>query len=287
MPAKRQLPLLLKTTAETFAVATAPQPPGHPLSDNVITLTTSNGELANADFEQPRTVEPSPKPGVALVRSLAGILALLDVASGEIIPLQIPEDEQAQLTATYSHDSQRTRVRFHAPLVGTDRRLVGRSDQRRCAESDHVAGRRLRLSSNPPQISPDGTWVLYSTGTAGFLISLETPGEPQPIDTEPLLPYPSFDVDGDVLYAVGDDGVTTIRSLDPDTGLRTDVAVAPGVRMLPLQQGDPLLMFDAQHLLTLAPGASAPSMLFEWSGGPLNGPLEPCWHASTGSRSRR
>ena len=53
-----------------FAVAVAPQTPGQPLSDNVVSLMTPDGELVSGTFEA-SVPAPTPEPGTfALV--LAG-----------------------------------------------------------------------------------------------------------------------------------------------------------------------------------------------------------------------
>src|SRR5215207_4370797 len=94
-------PVVAQNVCGEFAVAMAPQTPGKPLPDNLVTLMMPDGELSGGDFVEPLTVEPSPKPGVALVRSLGGIYGVMDVATGEIEPLQIPEEDQPRLTDTF------------------------------------------------------------------------------------------------------------------------------------------------------------------------------------------
>lgn len=251
-------PSIAQDACGDYAVAVAPQEPGRPLSENVISLVTSNDELAAGVFEEPLTVSPSPKSGVALVRSLGGIFALLDVVSGAITPLQIPEEDQRALSAN-SPTTQNAAVSEFMLLSGIPNAVwlvdltTGDALDLTTLEDD---GNRFIEAA---EISPDGKWLIYFSQDEGFLISLETPGEPEPIDTEPLLPYPSFDLNSDVVYAVQGDLLVSIRSLDPATGARTELGVLGSARFLPLHQGPHLLIIDGSELLKLEAGASAPS----------------------------
>lgn len=259
------VPAIAQDACGEFAVAVAPQTPGHPLSDNVVSLMTPADELSSGDFAEPLTVEPSPKPGVALVRSLGGIYGLMDVATGEIKPLQIPEEDQPRLTDVF-------------PTVQN----AARSDFMLLAEIPHAVwlvelstGDAVDLTTlgsedshfiDSAAISPDGKWVIFSLQDEGFLISLETPGEPTPIDSEPILPFPAFDDQSDVIYGVDSDLLVSIRSLDPETGERTDLAAAPDVRLMPIQLSQQLLLLGENELLTYEVGAMTPRTLFEWQG---------------------
>jgi hypothetical protein len=260
-------PAIAQDACGTFAVATAPQPVGHPLSDNVITLTTAEGEHVEGAFEEPRTVEPSPKASVALVRSLGGVFGLMDVRSGAVTPLSIPEDEQPMLTSTYPAIRNAQSSDFMLLSSGPDQVWLVEltsGDALNLAELGDDGPKFLDTA----QVSPDGKWVIYSAQNEGFLISLETPGEPEPIDSQPLLPFPSFDRDNRVVYGVGEDGNATIRTLDPATGMRTDLADAHGVRIIPIRQGGPLLLVEDRTLLVLDDGDSAPRALYEWTDAP-------------------
>ena len=60
-------PVIAQEACGDYAVAIAHIPPGQPLTDDVVTLMTPEGEIGRADFAEPLSVVPSPKPGVALV----------------------------------------------------------------------------------------------------------------------------------------------------------------------------------------------------------------------------
>ncbi len=256
-------PAFAQEACGNYAVAVAPQPTGHPLSDNAVILMTPSGEVARGDFDQPRSVEPSPKPGVALVRSLGGVLALMDVSTGALTPVQIPEDEQPGLSSTYPTIRNAPASDFLLLASGPEQYwLVDLTSGDALNLTTLVASGPLSVDS--AVISPDGKWLIVYFQSTGLLVSLQEQHPPEPIDTDPLLPFPQFDDDSKVIYAVEHDGVPLIRSLDPDTGVRADVAKAPELQMLLLQQGVPLLFLDGQDLLILADGAAAPSMLFTW-----------------------
>jgi hypothetical protein len=52
-------PVIAQEACGDFAVAVAPQTPGQPLSDNVVSLLTPEGELSSGDSIEPLTVTPS------------------------------------------------------------------------------------------------------------------------------------------------------------------------------------------------------------------------------------
>jgi hypothetical protein len=224
-----------------------------------------DGELAAGDFVQPRTVEPSPKQGVALARSLGGIYGLMNIATGEIVPLQIPENVQPQLTTTYPNIHNASQSDFMLLASGPEAVWL----------VDLTSGDALNLAElqeepsfiDSASISPDGRWAIYSWQSEGILISLETAGEPKTIDPDPILPFPIFDAESNVVYGAGESGSVAIRRLDPETGDRTEVINAPDVRVLPLHLGDPLLLLSDESVLILGEGDTAPRELFTWSDG--------------------
>ncbi|MCO5221997.1 MAG: hypothetical protein M9947_10530 [Thermomicrobiales bacterium] len=258
-------PAIAQDACGDYAVATAPQQAGNPLSDNVITLTSSEGSVVSGDFDEPRTVEPSPKPGVALIGSLGGVYGLMDVETGAVTALNIPEDDHDQLTSTYP--TIRNAPESDFMLLASVTGQVWLVD---LTSGDALDLSDLREDSprfiNSAQISPNGKWAVVYYRDDGLLISLETPGDPHPIDDEPIVAFPSFDADSQLVYGVGEDGDITIRKLDPVTGVRTDLAEAPGGRALPLRYGGPLLLLEADSLSVLDEGAAAPRTVFEWTG---------------------
>lgn len=255
-----------QTACGTYAVATAPQPVGNALTENVVTLTSGQGQTSMGIFEQPHTAEPTPKPGVALLRSYGGVLGLMDVATGKVTPLNIPEAEQTQLTSTFPTIRNAAESDFMLLSSGPGANWLVDLTNGDAVNLSDLDGENSFVET--AQISADGKWALYSTGDTGYLISLETARAPQPIDSDPLISYPSFDSDGNVVYGVEGKASKTIRSLDPRTGKRTDIVTAPGVRFIPLQSGDPLLMLDQETVLAYEDGDSAPRAVYDWSEGP-------------------
>ncbi len=260
-------PTMAQSVCGSYAVATAPQPPGHPLSDNVITLNSAVGTITQGDFPEPRTVEPSPKPGVALARSLGGVYALMDIETGAITPIRIPDDEQARISPTDPTISNAPESDFLLLAGGpTSVWLV-----------DLSSGDALDLTTldesgeqlvDTAAISPDGDWLLTFHGQAGSLISLRTSTDPMTIDREPLLPFPSFDAQNNVLYAVSTGESATLRSLDPRSGVRTTLATVPGQPTLARTNGSPTLLVGNTELAVMSPGASTLEPLFSWTNGP-------------------
>ncbi|MEZ4531913.1 MAG: hypothetical protein R2855_12935 [Thermomicrobiales bacterium] len=261
------VPSVAQTTCGMYAVATAPQQVGHPLSDDLVALNVAGNEIARSAFAEPRSVESSPKPGVALVRSLGGVFALMDVSTGEITPLAIPEDEQPRLMTTFGTIRNAAESNFMLLTSGPD--AVWLVDL-----SNGDALDLNQLSEDGPDvieaasISPDGNWLIYFFRNRGYLVSLLSPGQPQPIDPGPILAFPGFDAGNQVVYGVGEGGETSIRSLDPVSGERIDLATAPGVRIVQFRQGGPTLLVNATELMVLAPEGNEPTGVFEWRGVP-------------------
>ena len=248
-----------------FAVAVAPQTPGQPLSDNVVSLMTPDGELASGTFEEPTTVTPSPKPGVALLRSLGGVFSLMDVATGEVRPLQIPEDDQPRISETFPTIQNAAVADFM--LLAALPYSVWLVD---LATGDALDLATLREDGpdfiDSAAISPDGKWLIYSVQDEAFLISLETPGDPAPLDTGRILAYPRFDDQSNVIYAVAGDPLVSIRSLEPKTGSRTDLFVTPGARLMLMQRSPHIMLLDGDALISFPDGATTPTTLFEFEG---------------------
>ncbi len=250
----------------SYAVAVAPQPVGHPLTDFEIRLIDPTGETARVPFDQPGDVTPSPRPGVALLRSLGGIHALLDTTSGAVLPVQIPADQQPLIRPSTP------RIR-NAPV--SDFMLLA-GDSGSIWLVDLTSGEAVDLAESLPDltqvdsasISPDGSSLLVFGGDTGILISLETPGAPIPIASEPILPFPGFSDDSrSIFYATPDgDGGATIRSLDLATGARTDLGIAQDVATFETNPGGPALAFDVHTLRALQPGATVTTPIFSWSG---------------------
>lgn len=249
-----------------YAITFAHQPAGHPLSDNAITWQLPDGTVTSTTFKQPQTVQPTPKPGIALARSLGGQHALLDVRDGTVTPLNIPEGVQPQLSIT--GPTIRNAPESNFVLMASAMGAVWLVD---LSSGDALDLSRAQGDPKPvdsAQISPDGKWLLYSTGNEGFLVSLEQPGNPIPIDTEALLPHPSFDANSDVVYAVGTGDDAVVRKLEPVSEMRSEIAKTLGVEAIPVQAGDPWLLVDGRSLSILRNGASAPTEVFEWASRP-------------------
>lgn len=259
-------PVLAQVACGDYAVAVEPQTPGQPLTGNAVSLMTPAGEVVQGAFQEPGTVKPSPKPGVALVRSLGGIYALLDVTTGTIQPLQIPEKSQRRLSDTFQTVRNADVANFM--LLAEPPFSVWLID---LATGDAVdlttLGDGEQNFIESAAISSDGNWLIYSVQLESFLVSLESPGQPQPLDTEPILQYPKFDEQSNVIYAVEGDAMISIRSLNPSTGTRTEIAVTPRARSMPIQHPAQLLLLTEDELLTVQGGAMSPTTLFSFMGG--------------------
>jgi hypothetical protein len=123
-------------------------------------------------------------------------------------------------------------------------------------------------------ISPDGNHLVFFSRGAAYLIDLQSPATPVSLDSLPILAFPDFTSDGTALiYGVrSPSGLAVVRSLELATGERTDLAVAPGVERLDVNEGGPLLLFDGGTLLAVDAGASAPRPIYTWKGS-INGVL--------------
>ena len=65
--------------------------------------------------------------------------------------------------------------------------------------SFHVAARWRDRSSKERRSRPTESGCIYSSKNAAWVISLETPGDPVSISSDPVLPYPGFDAGGNSL----------------------------------------------------------------------------------------
>lgn len=269
-------PAASQTACGSFAVAVAPQPAGNALSDDLIELVGASGEQSSIPFSHPGTVLPSPKPGVTLLRSLGGVYALLNVENGTVTPVAIPTDVQP-LIEIESPLIRNAPVSDFMLLAGPDGGIwlvdLGGGDAIELA-----ALVPERPSTESAAISPDGKRLLYAGGETGLLISLEDPGNPDTLDTDPLLPQPGFTGDSRaVIYAARLPGRSVaVRRLDLLSGMRSDLAVIPFAQSISVD--GPLLLFDGRSLLTLAPGRAQAKPLFTFTGTPAG--------IQTGTRGR-
>lgn len=235
----------------SYAVAVAPQPAGHPLSDNQVELFDGGSEVLSVNSSQPRTVFPSPRPGVAIVRSLGGLTSLLDVSTGTVTPFRSPEADQSRMLtdATSVRNAARSDFMLMAGTPGTVWLI------------DLIGGDAIDLSllaggGGPDMsalMSPDGTQVLLSGSGKASLFDLETLEPPRPLDTAPVLPGADFSPDGgSAIYAVSDgSGEATIRSLDLKTEKVTELGVVPDARFIHVTGGGPLLVESNAGLLAV------------------------------------
>ena len=220
-------PAIAQATCGSFAVAVAPQTVGQPLPDDLVRLVEAGSEIASVEFDQPRTVMPSPREGVGLLRSLGGVISLLDVSTGVVTPLQIPTGEQIKLEVDdpFIRNAERSNFMVAADFPNTIWLI------------DLTTGGALDLStkvSEPDSVysavfSPDGTRLLFYRSGAGYLLSLDSPDTPHPLDSEQVLPGADFTADGAaVVYTIKRaNDVATVRSLDLTTGARIDIASVP------------------------------------------------------------
>lgn len=258
-------PAIAQAACGSYAVAVAPQPVGQPLSDNVIRLVDSTGEVGRVTFAQPGTVTPSPKEGVALLGSLDRLYSLLDVATNSVTPIVIPENQRPSLqpSGPRIHNATEADFMLLADVLGATWLVDLRS------------GQAVDLTTLLPEngfvenaaIAPNGKWLAFYSGDAAYVISLETPGDPVSISSQPLLRFPGFDASGDqLIYATtATDGVE-VNAYDLESGASTLLAKTPSANLLDTSVSDTLLLIDKQDLLALRDGAQQPTKIFTWTG---------------------
>jgi hypothetical protein len=255
-------------TCGAYAVAVAPQPVGHPLSDNVVRLLDSSGEVKRFSASQPGMVVPSSRDGIAILRSLGGIYSLLDTASGAVTPIQIPEDQQPLISftlPTYRNSADSDFMLF--PSGPTSVWLV---DLRTGQAVDLVTLLPDGGLIDSASIAPGGKWVEFFSVDTGYLVSLETPGDPIPIAPESILPFPGFSADGSsLIYAIRTADVVELWSRDLASGEASFVGETPSANFLDATSSDAILLIDGQSLLAFQDGFMDASELFTWRGATL------------------
>lgn len=258
-------PAIAQATCGSYAVAVAPQPVGHPLTDNIVRLVDSTGELAQVTLAQPGSVTPSPRPGVALLRSLGSVYSLLDTATNTITPIAIPEDQQAQLQSYAPTILNAPKADFM--LMANFPTATWLVDLR--------SGQAIDLTTLLPNggmveaasIAPGGKWLQFYSQHAAYVISLETPAEPVSISDQPLLPYPGFDSSGEhLIYAQKLDSGIEVHSLDLATGTSALVGKTPSADVLDATTSDTILLIDKQRLLKLDADEADATQVFTWKG---------------------
>lgn len=264
------LPFPVPATAQTiscgsYAVAVAPQPAGHPLSDFTIRFVDSRGEIANVPFDQPHIVTPSPRNQIALLRSLGGAFALLDVGKNAITPIQIPFDRQMTIDIDSSTIQNAPDADFM--LLGDIPTSIWLVDLRNGEAIDLATLLPDGSAIESASIAPDGAWVeFFGKGTAS-VISLENRTPPVQVATEPILPYPGFSHDGsELLYATTSATGVEIWSFDLATGIRESLGSSPSVQQLNTADGSNLLLIGDQSLSMLPAGTSHPKLIAQEHG---------------------
>lgn len=247
-------------------VAVAPQQPGNPLTGDIVQLVDTGSTVMEVPFVQPKLVLQSPRAGTAIVRSLGNLHSLLDVTSGAITPIQIPLDDQLDLSS--SAPSVRNASQSDFMLFANHPETIWLVDLRN--------GQARELSSFLPDqqaveaasISPGGQTLLIYSQNRAYIVSLATPDLVIPLDSEPVLAYPGFSADGTaVLYATVDANRTaTVHSLDLDSGIRADLGTAPNATAFDANQGDLPLIIDRTSLRVLRPGDAVSTRVFSWTG---------------------
>jgi hypothetical protein len=258
-----------QTTCGSYAVAVAPQPVGHPLTDNVVRLVDGSGEIARFTAAQPGMVMPSSRDGIAILRSLGGIYSLLNTASGSVVPIQIPEDQQPLISftlPTYDNAAVSDFMLFSGGPAS-----VWLVDLRSGQAVDLVTLLPDGGVIDSAAIAPGGKWAEFFSVDTGYLISLETPSDPIQISPEdPLLPFPGFSADGTALiYATGNGDAVDLWSRDLASGDASFTGETPTANYLDATSSDAILLIDGQSLLAFQNGFTDPSELFTWQGATL------------------
>ncbi len=257
-----------QATCGAYAVAVTPQPVGHPLSDNVVRLVDSSGEVRRFSASQPGTVMPSSRDGIAILRSLGGIFSLLDTANGTATPVQIPEDQQPLVSFALS--SYRNSADSDFMLFASGPTAVWLVDLRSGQAVDLVTLLPDGGMIDSASIAPGGKWVEFFSVDSDYLVSLETPGNPISIATEPMLPFPGFSADGSsLIYATKTADVVELWSRDLASGEASFVGETPSANFLDATSSDAILLIDGQSLLAFQNGFMDPSELFTWRGATL------------------
>jgi hypothetical protein len=251
-----------------FAVAVSPQPVGHPLSDNVVRFVDSSGEIARYSASQPGMVIPSSRDGVAILRSLGGIYSLLDIANDSVTPVQIPDDTQPLIS--FALPAYRNADRSDFMLFSTGPTAVWLVDLRSGQAVDLVTLLPDGGLIDSAAIAPGGKWVEFFSVDTGYLISLEEPGDPVQISTDPTLPFPGFSEDGSALiYATKTSDGVDVLSRNLASSQSTSIGSTPSANYLDATTSDSVLLIDGQTLLAVPVGASVPKQIFTWQGATL------------------
>jgi hypothetical protein len=257
-----------ETACENYAVAVAPQPAGHPLSDDVVRLVDAGGEIARFTASQPGTVMPSSRNGVAILHSLGGIYSLLDTERGTVTPVQIPEDQQPSIS--FARPTYRNAYNANFMLFASGPTSVWlvdlRSGQAVDLETQLPAGGVIDSAA----VAPGGKWAEFFSVDTGYLVSLETPGDSIQISADPIAPFPGFSADGNALiYATKAGDTVTLWSRDLASGDASFTGETPSANYLDATSSDAMLLIDGQSLLAFQKGFTDPSKLFTWQGATL------------------
>lgn len=239
-----------------FAVAVAVQPPGKPLTNDQIALDLDGQPVGAFDFQQPRSVRPTSLPGVSIVRSLGGRIALLDPSFDELIEVNIPAEQQPLIV-----DRSRTLTNpdgLSVMLLGDDAGHAWLVDLTSGAAIDLLSLDSLSTRIESAALDPTGAWLLYQSNSGANVLHLTAGSKPVPLDSGTVLPGAHIAPDGSTIrYAVGDSGGSVaIRAFDPMTGQRNEIGLVSGVQSLLPVPTDRVLASTARSIGTVTANGS-------------------------------
>ncbi len=240
-------------------IAVAPQPPGHPLTDNTIRLVDRYGnDLGTVPFDQPGQVTPTTLAGTALIRSLGGLYALIDLDSLAVTPLDFTHASPGAVTPQSFQFVQDRGQRF--ALFGDQTSLqawiVDLSTGESVLLGDLIDDPSFRVLS--AAIDLGDRLLTFSDGQQAFLLVLAPDQTPVPVDKDPVLAaVPSENGEAVFYHRKRADGGTDIVRLDLQADTREIIASGSPFMNFTLFPGDRLAYSDNGEVWLLESSSNA------------------------------
>jgi hypothetical protein len=224
-----------------FAVATALQTAGKPLPDEEVMITSMDGgEIARASFAQATGVTPSTLPGYGIVHSYGREIAVFDVDSQTITPVDLGEEVNGLLEEPFFLSPADSPFMIFGDVTFQDAYLLDVRSGEAVAISTLVEDARTFVSGS---IASTGDMLLVSSGFNAYLVPLENPTEVSLADPSVPTRDPAFTADGQaVIYTTGSEISMEIRSQDLVGGQPTDLGTTSELGRLVVLPNDDLLL---------------------------------------------